>query len=541
MKTAIAYVRVSTDKQQTERQISDIKKYCKDNEIQLIKPFSEIESGLKDDRSELKKMMDYVKSNSVDFVIVSELSRLGRTNEVLNIIKELKKLNICLCSLKENLATLNPDGTENAITGLMINILTGINNFELDTLKYRIKSGLRKAAEKGHWKGGLTPFGFDRKDKMLIINEEEANTVKLIYTKYLEGNGIYLIRDYLNGLNISTKTGKGKWSEKVVHLILTNPIYIGNPILQKVVFENYVPAIIDKETFSKVQSRLKENHRGAKASFNYLLDKGILKCGVCGKSYYARKRKNGKDNRYICLSERYKPKCSNHGIGIQKLEDAVQITLIENFSVILRDLNFNSEETKKIKEDIKICLKDAKRFKSELLKEKLKENKLLDLLLNNTITENKYKEKQSEIDKTKISYQRIIDSLNAQIQDLQQRMQQVESLPLFIKQAQKTGLSKEIIRNIVTSIIIEPSEKSVKLSDVKNDVVLKISLNVVNNQKIQFYISQRSNNIQYIVKAIKYKYDGDSKTLRLIEKVDNEELLKASEELNKQINEENNE
>lgn len=72
---------------------------------------------------------------------------------------------ICFVSLKEGIRTLDKDGKRNPMTDLLLGILTAINVFELETIRYRVKSGLNKTVNKGTWSGGNAPFGYDIQDQ----------------------------------------------------------------------------------------------------------------------------------------------------------------------------------------------------------------------------------------------------------------------------------------------------------------------------------------------------------------------------------------
>jgi site-specific DNA recombinase len=142
-------------------------------------------------------MLNYIDEYHPDYVVVSELSRLGRSNLTLHIIEKLTKMQICFISLKEGLKTLNEDKSLNPTTQLIIDILNGINKFELETIRYRVKSGLRKTANAGTWIGAV-PFGYIVINQKLVINPNESETLKLMFEKFSEGWGSNKIASYLN-------------------------------------------------------------------------------------------------------------------------------------------------------------------------------------------------------------------------------------------------------------------------------------------------------------------------------------------------------
>ena len=115
-KRVIIYARVSTHSQGNERQVEELEQYSREKGFEVVKIFSETISGLKklDDRTEINQLLDFVKREPVDGVLVWELSRLGRrTKDVLSVVEELTSRKIWVDSNKGRLITLNEDGTEN--------------------------------------------------------------------------------------------------------------------------------------------------------------------------------------------------------------------------------------------------------------------------------------------------------------------------------------------------------------------------------------------------------------------------------------------
>ena len=141
---SVCYYRVSKNTMDNERQKVDVSAYCQANNIQIIKTFEEKMSGAKRKRPAMTELFNYVENTKVDFVVVSELSRFGRTNEVLTLVEKLDSLKICLISLKENFKSLDDNPSVQANSRLILNIWTGLNNFELETIRYRVNSGLEQ-------------------------------------------------------------------------------------------------------------------------------------------------------------------------------------------------------------------------------------------------------------------------------------------------------------------------------------------------------------------------------------------------------------
>lgn len=137
-------VRVSTDKQDYNRQINELQEHCAKMNWDVVRIFANKVSGAKniEERQELVDMLQYISENDIDKVCVWEISRLGRsTLEALKIIELLNEHKVCLYIKNYNLETLDNDGKINPITSLITTILLEISQMERNTIKERMASG----------------------------------------------------------------------------------------------------------------------------------------------------------------------------------------------------------------------------------------------------------------------------------------------------------------------------------------------------------------------------------------------------------------
>ena len=151
---AVIYARVSSsgDRQNTDRQVSDLTAYAVGMSYEVCEVFTEHVSGAKknQDRPVLQKCMEYCKQNSIDILLISELSRLGRNAfEVLASVKELLDCGINLFMQKEQMTLLDGEGKPSMIAPVMIAILSTCAELERDNIQYRLKSGYNNYREKG--------------------------------------------------------------------------------------------------------------------------------------------------------------------------------------------------------------------------------------------------------------------------------------------------------------------------------------------------------------------------------------------------------
>ena len=151
---AIIYARVSSvgDRQNTDRQISDLTEYAKYQKIEISQIFEEKISGAKRnvERPVLLQAIDYCKQNKVSILLVSELSRLGRNAfEVLATVKELIDNGINLYMQKEQLTLLDKDGSPTMFAPIMIATLSTCAQLERENIKFRVNSGRKLYIERG--------------------------------------------------------------------------------------------------------------------------------------------------------------------------------------------------------------------------------------------------------------------------------------------------------------------------------------------------------------------------------------------------------
>jgi DNA invertase Pin-like site-specific DNA recombinase len=140
----VIYARVSTSAQDYTRQITELRKFAKKQHYEIVKEFSEKISGGKkiEERAAIKELLDYVKSNKVEKVLVYECSRLSRRQlDFLSIIEQLTEAGVSLYILQNGLETLLPDGKPNPIANLCFGIIAEFNNLEKNLIRARMASG----------------------------------------------------------------------------------------------------------------------------------------------------------------------------------------------------------------------------------------------------------------------------------------------------------------------------------------------------------------------------------------------------------------
>lgn len=209
MRKILGYVRVSSEMQKKKNnsiplQKKKIKEYCKLNDFNLIDIYEDDGiSGMSiDKRDGYKSMINYMNENKIDGIVVWSLSRLGRRmKDVVEFMDYLKTNDIGFFSIKENLTN------DDKVGSLIMNILSSINEFEVEMIRERIKDIKRDKKEKGEVYGRLQ-YGWDNVDGKLIKNEKEFSVIKRIKNLKSRGYSWRKISIRLNDDGIRSKEGK---------------------------------------------------------------------------------------------------------------------------------------------------------------------------------------------------------------------------------------------------------------------------------------------------------------------------------------------
>lgn len=298
-----AYVRVSTKKDEQEHSmllqesywIEKLKnlpnrKFCGIYVDQGISGYKVIQ------RKEYCKMIEFALAGFIKEIYTKSIYRFGRnTYEALETIQKLREAGVAVIFETEEINTLT------CSSDLLLKLKSIFAEQELKNMSKNVLFNVRNRFQKG-----IVPifhvYGYDLdENKKFQINHDQAKVVQLIFTLYLKGYGYDGISKELNKLRINSPKG-AMWRGATVQKILTNPIYIGNVLLQKSItvngkakpnngeatkylVENNHEPIIDKETFDCVQQEILKRSKGkANHSRTYSLSKKII-CGNCGKVY----------------------------------------------------------------------------------------------------------------------------------------------------------------------------------------------------------------------------------------------------------------
>ena len=424
-----AYCRVSTDKLDQANSLESQQRYF--NEYIARNPLWELYEIYVDEgitgtntfkREDFNRMIKDGKDGKFDLIITKEVSRFARNLlDSIAYTRELREYGIRLIFLNDNIDTDQPDHE------FRLAMMASLAQEESRKTSERVKWGQRRRMEQGVV-FGRDMLGYDVREGKLIVNEEGAEIVRLIYHKYLdEGKGCHVIANELREAGIKTSRFMKEWSYTVILRVLKNEKYCGDLVQQKtytqsylshkkkankgeldyVVIKDHHEAIIPRERFEAAQRELQRRHdmHYTKNGFanRYALSGKII-CAECGATFVHSQKKcpNGtKYENWTCITKNRqgKPRTLENGetVGCDtiNLRDT-DIKLI--LKHIISDVMGNREELLDavlgtVDEVLRVCAdkNNVEYFENEIGKVEAKKEKLLDMCLSGDIETLEYK------------------------------------------------------------------------------------------------------------------------------------------------------
>ena len=253
------YVRVST-KQQVDKDYNSIESQ-KDQLLEYVnrrenyhvyKIYEDPAYSAKDsERPALQQMFDDVKKGKLDCVLVYKMDRLSRSILGFHkMVDTLEKHGVILVSITEHFDSSTVHGRFSR------NIMMNFAQMEREMVSERTKDKLLERAKNGLWNGGR-PYGYDCKDKKLIINKEEANVIRFMFDFFIHNASLARLRDELKARGIYTAKGY-RWTASQISHKLRNPVYAGKIKHRDKVYPGIHEAIISESLFAKVQKLVPE-------------------------------------------------------------------------------------------------------------------------------------------------------------------------------------------------------------------------------------------------------------------------------------------
>lgn len=226
-------------------------------------------SGATMERPALRDLLDDIADGKIDIVVVYKIDRLTRAlMDFARMVELFDKHKVSFVSVTQQFNTTTSMGR------LTLNVLLSFAQFEREVTAERIRDKITASKKKGMWMGGPAPLGYDVDDRKLVINHEEAETVRTIYRLYLESQGVRDLKANLDEQGVVSKVrtykcgrtvGGNPISRGALYLLLSNSIYTGRMPHKGETYEGQHEAIIDQELWDEVQALLMAN-RNARSS-----------------------------------------------------------------------------------------------------------------------------------------------------------------------------------------------------------------------------------------------------------------------------------
>ena len=366
------YYRLSRDEDEELNSLNNQRKiiynFAVTNGHQVVgESFDDNVSGMHFNREGIDKIYEVVEAGKIEAIIVKDLSRLGRhRTQTALFIDYLRERNVRVLSATENIDTFNENDD------LIIGFKGLVNDFYARDGSRRVRTGYRQKQKEGIVT--IPPFGYfkDKNTKKVVVVEEAAETVRMIFSAYTGGSGMKAIArtlneqrrktpalmqmELLNKRLPNTQDGilkKYLWDATMVGRILKDESYTGTLICHKSErnkinktfrftdpeeqfrHENYLPIIVTRETWEMAQTLLAERKaKNTRAGTNkgILRYGGLLRCQDCGRTFIGKriKLKDGERVIYVCDTyHRYgKEHCSSHMVDEEALDRLISAELL---------------------------------------------------------------------------------------------------------------------------------------------------------------------------------------------------------------------
>jgi site-specific DNA recombinase len=220
-------------------------------------------SGGNLDRPALKRLLRDIEHGRIDVVVVYKIDRLTRSlADFAKLVETFDARSISFVAVTQQFNTTSSMGR------LTLNVLLSFAQFERELASERVRDKVAASRKKGKWTGGTVPLGYAAKNKKLIVNKAEAETVRTIFQRYLELKSFSRLVADLDKRSIVTKRRNVKvakyqggipFTYGPLAYLLKNRIYLGETHHSGKWFKGEHEAILDRQIFERVQELLKSN------------------------------------------------------------------------------------------------------------------------------------------------------------------------------------------------------------------------------------------------------------------------------------------
>ncbi len=266
-------------------------------------------SGATMERPALRRLLSDIEAGTINVVVVYKVDRLTRSlSDFAKMIEIFDRHEVSFVSVTQQFNTTTSMGR------LTLNVLLSFAQFEREVTGERIRDKIKASKKKGMWMGGRPPLGFDVVDRKLVINPDEAKSVRWIFRRYLEVRAINRLHTDVVRQDITLKiyvskagrrSGGEPFGRSALHRMLGNHLYVGEVAHNGSVYPGEHDGIIDRELWDRVQTALekqrRERYNGTSTKEVSLL-KGLVYDDADRRLTPAHATKNGKRYRYYVSS-----------------------------------------------------------------------------------------------------------------------------------------------------------------------------------------------------------------------------------------------
>ena len=223
-------------------------------------------SGGSLERPALQRLLEAIRARRIDVVVVYKVDRLTRSlADFAKLVELFDAHGVSFVSVTQSFNTTSSMGR------LTLNVLLSFAQFEREVTSERIRDKIAASKQRGLWVGGMVPLGYASRDKKLVVVEEEAERVRLIFQLYRELGSLGRLLPELRRRGIVTKlrqlsTGKTiggiPFSRGPLAYLLRNRFYLGEVVYRGKVCPGEHPPILERELFEAVQAQLAQQHHG---------------------------------------------------------------------------------------------------------------------------------------------------------------------------------------------------------------------------------------------------------------------------------------
>ena len=225
------------------------------------------------ERPALKQLIKDIEDGLIDVIVVYKIDRLSRSlMDFAKLVEVFDRNNVTFVSVTQSFNTTTSMGR------LTLNILLSFAQFEREVIGERIRDKFAASRKRGMWMGGFVPMGYDVRDRKLVVNEVEAQTVRMIFERFVALGSASALARALQAERVLNKRGK-RIDKGFLYKLLRNRVYLGEAVHKGISYPGEHTAIITQDLWDGVQAILKESprERGSKnrAGTDALL-KGII-------------------------------------------------------------------------------------------------------------------------------------------------------------------------------------------------------------------------------------------------------------------------